>query len=144
VALDASPHGAVLLDTNTLIWWDDGDPKKLGGRSRRMINGAISRGALWVSAVTFWEAARLAMDGKITLRKNALQWREELLASGLREIPLDGAIALHTLALREFHSDPFDLFIVASAIAKRARLITSDKIILGWRMKRLATQSARE
>lgn len=143
MALAEPSHGAVLLDTQALIWWDGGG-EKLGRRSRRMINGAVARGTLMVSSVSFWETARLVAAGKIMLRENVECWREELLGGGLNEVPLDGGIAVRALALSEFHSDPFDLFIAASAMARRARLITSDRVVLGWEMKHLAAQNALE
>jgi len=45
---------------------------------------------------------------------------------------VDGRIALLSCELSDFHRDPADRFIVATAIAASASLITADQKILNW------------
>ncbi len=61
----------------------------------------------------------------------ARQWRERLLAEGLREIPVDNIIAVRAGELPDMHGDPADRIIVATALDGH-RLITSDNEILDW------------
>ena len=59
-------------------------------------------------------------------------WREELLDMGLREVAVDGKIGLAAAGLHDFHPDPADRLIVATAIARAATLVTADARILDW------------
>ena len=52
--------------------------------------------------------------------------------AGLEEIPLNGANAVAACALKAFQADPADRFIVATALARDATLLTADQAILGW------------
>jgi PIN domain nuclease of toxin-antitoxin system len=59
-------------------------------------------------------------------------WRADLIQSGLKELPLDGRIALLASGLQAFHRDPADRFITASAILSEAVLLTADNELLSW------------
>jgi PIN domain nuclease of toxin-antitoxin system len=56
-----------------------------------------------------------------------------MLAQGLREVAVDGDIALSAAELAGLHGDPADRMIVATAIANDAVLLTADDDILRWR-----------
>jgi PIN domain nuclease of toxin-antitoxin system len=58
------------------------------------------------------------------------RWRGDLLAGGLREIPVDGEIAGIAASLVDLHKDPADRLIVATAITQRAKLLTNDSQLL--------------
>ena len=55
-----------------------------------------------------------------------------MLAEGVREVPVDGEVAIAAAELPDFHKDPADRLIVASARDEGARLLTADRQILGW------------
>lgn len=74
----------------------------------------------------------LAARGRIDLHQSPQSWRLDWLKAGLEEIPLDGAHALAASALEAFHADPADRFIVATALARDATLVTADQAILAW------------
>lgn len=61
-----------------------------------------------------------------------LTWRRELLNRGLQEQPVDGEVAIRAVELRDFHKDPGDRLIVATALVLGGTLLTSDEKILGW------------
>jgi len=121
----------LLLDTHVLLWLDRDDPQ-LGPEARMAISTAWGEGCVAVSAVSFWEAAMLQARNRIALPLSAALWRSDWLAAGLKELPLDGAIALGAVELADFHADPADRFITATAHAHQARLITADRTILDW------------
>ena len=121
----------ILLDTHALIWLNLGLPQ-LGPRARQSADEALLEGRLAVSAVSFWEAAVLVERGRVELDKPTEVWRQELLRSGLIEIPLDGRIAITAIGLPGLHGDPADRFIAATAILNEARLITADRRLLNW------------
>jgi PIN domain nuclease of toxin-antitoxin system len=74
-------------------------------------------GQLAVSAVSFLEFGTLWRKGRLQLKGELEDWRDQLLAGGLIEIPLDGAIAIRANRLDSFHPDPADRMIVATALA---------------------------
>lgn len=120
----------MLLDTHVLVWLDRGSDK-LGKQAQRLIEEAFKADRLAVCAISFWELAMLQARRRIELP--ALRsWREELLAMGLREIAIDGAIGLAAADLQGFHADPADRLIVATAMANDAALVTADTRILEW------------
>ena len=55
----------------------------------------------------------------------------ELLDQGLIEIPVDGEIGIRANLLQDFHADPADRIIVATALNVYA-LVTADERILEW------------
>ena len=121
----------ILLDTHALIWLNLGLPR-LGPRARQAADEALLEDRLAVSAVSFWEVAVLVQRHRVELEKSTDRWHQDLLRSGLIEIPLDGKIAIAAIALPDLHSDPADLFIAATAINEEARLITADRRLLNW------------
>ncbi len=121
----------ILLDTHALLWLNEGSPR-LGPGARQTADKASRESRLAVSAVSFWEAAVLVERGRVELDKPTEVWRQELLRSGLIEIPLDGRIAITAIGLPGLHGDPADRFIAATAILNEARLITADRRLLNW------------
>ena len=76
--------------------------------------------------------------GRIGLSVEVGLWRRELLEQGMNEIPVDGKIGIRAAGLEDFHADPADRLIVATALEGH-RLVTADERILGWagRLNRL-------
>ena len=121
----------LLLDTHALLWLDR-DDANLGPQSRNAIAAAWAEGLLAVSSISFWEVALLQQRGRIALACAPDSWRHDWLQAGLREIPLDGGIALRATTLAHFHPDPADRFLTATALNQGARLLTADQAILDW------------
>lgn len=127
----------ILLDTHALVWLESGS-ERLGSRARGMADRALAEDELCVSAISFWEVAMLAAKERIVLSRSPESLRDELLASGLIEIPLSGDVAIGATKLEAFHGDPADRFLVAAAQAVSATLVTADSRLLDWpgRVKR--------
>ena len=113
-----------------MLWLRLGD-ERLGGRARGEIERAWQSNALAVSAISFWEVAMLVDKGRIRLSDDIQAWRQEHLEQGVVEIPVDGEIGVRAATLTDFHADPADRLIVATALAGH-RLVTSDRRILEW------------
>ena len=120
----------LLLDTQALIWSRFGDPR-LGGKARARIERAVLEGEAAVSAMTFWEVAMLIGKGRLRLLTDIHSWRAALLRDGLNEIPVDGEIGIRANRIADFHADPADRIIVATALEGH-ELVTSDGRILDW------------
>ena len=123
--------GVILLDTHTLLWMDRNDPL-LGPQARALIETTWRSDVVAVSAISFWETALLAGRGRIVLPVPVEAWRLDLLQAGLREIAIDGRVALLATRLEGLHRDPADRFIVATSLQLGATLVTADSQILGW------------
>lgn len=93
---------------------------------------ALAKEELAVSSIRFWEVAMLVRKGRIELKSEADAWRRELLGKGLQEIPLYGGMAIRAGELMNFHGDPADRMIVATALETSATLVTADDRILSW------------
>lgn len=122
----------ILLDTHVLVWLDEGGPR-LGKRALQRVDEEFGAGNLAVSAISFWEISMLIQKGRLEMRLELDVWRKELLEKGLCEIPLDGAIAIRAGGLQDFHGDPADRLIVATALQASSTLMTADQKILAWK-----------
>ncbi len=131
----------ILLDTHALIWLVLGS-ERLGTMARDRCQEMVRTGSAFVSAVSFWEIAILVRKNRFQLAISPAAWREGVLSQGIVEVPLDGVTAAEAPALPDFHADPADQFIVATAIRSNAALLTADERILEWRGQ-LARQDAR-
>jgi PIN domain nuclease of toxin-antitoxin system len=129
----------ILLDTHAAIWFtiDTG----LGRRSQAMADKALADDKLAISAVSFWEISMLIAKRRLRSLKSASELRTRVLDSGVNEIPLTGDLAILAGNLEGLHGDPSDRFIVATAIAHDATLLTADQRLLEWR-NQLSRQNA--
>jgi PIN domain nuclease of toxin-antitoxin system len=121
----------MVLDTHVLLWAVS-DDRKLGRKARAAIDRRWAKGELAVPAIAFWEVGLLETRGRLRLRTPVREWRNAVLAAGAVELPLDGNIALRALDLAGLHDDPADRFIVATAVAHEATLVTADERLLAW------------
>jgi PIN domain nuclease of toxin-antitoxin system len=121
----------ILRDTHAAVWFITDDPA-LGQQSRLAADSALSESQLTVSAVTFWEIAMLISKGRMKALRSPTEQRTKILDAGIRELPLTGDIAIIAVELAALHGDPADRFIVASAIAHNATLMTADAALLRW------------
>ena len=120
-----------LLDTHALLWLVSGDTT-LGNLAKDKCNSELQVESLTISAISWWEIEMLAVKGRISLSQSTDSLRDHLANAGLVEIPVDGKIGISAAALPNFHGDPADRIITATALAKGALLITADRKILTW------------
>ena len=122
-----------LLDTNVLIHLAV-DSRAISETFKSDVEDALDHRAVAVSAMTFVETTRLHHHGRIDLGCHPRVWRRERLRSGIREIPIDGEIAVESVLLMHagFHRDPADQLIVATAMMTGMQLATTDRRIVDW------------
>ena len=122
-----------LLDTHTLVWLLNGD-ERLGKKSRNLIQQSAQADGLYVSAITPWEIAMLVSKGRLTLVQEIGEWlRTAISLPGVRLAPLSVEVSVGSTRLPgDFHSDPADRIIVATARHLGATLVTADKLILDY------------
>ena len=120
----------ILFDTHTLLWLRAGDPR-LGPVARAEIQQAWEDDDLALSAISLWEIAMLRDKARIRYPDEVALWRREQLGQGVVEIPVDGEIEIRAATIVDFHADPADRIIVATALGGH-RLVTGDERILAW------------
>lgn len=124
----------ILLDTHALVWLDEGN-ERLGKKSLALMDKALKSGELFVAAISFWEVAMLVEKGRLEMQMEVDVWRQSLINNGLQEAALTGKTAIRSALLVDFHGDPADRMIVATAIHLAASLCTADEQILLWQQK---------
>lgn len=70
--------------------------------------------------------------GRLSLTDEVGPLRENFLRQGLKEIAVSGEIGIRAVSLPDFHKDPADRLIVATALEGDHRLVTADGKILAW------------
>ena len=122
----------ILLDTHIWIWWVHGD-ERLDVRLTNHLAQAESRG-LGVSGISCWEVAKLVEYGRLELPCPVPEWFELALNyPGVRLLELTPEIAFESTCLPgDFHRDPADQIIVATARAHNIPLATVDTKILAY------------
>ena len=125
----------LLIDTHVLIWLAEG--RRLREEARTAIDLAANAGTLMISATSAWEIGLLETRTDRTgqlFGGNARRWFADAMDSlKLRLIVFDDTIALEA-AYRpgDFHRDPSDRWVVATARVAGATLVTADKLILAY------------
>jgi len=122
----------IVLDTHIFVWWNQNDPK-LTSYHREVIEQERPNG-LGICTISLIEIARLVSAGRIILPLSIQEWFEIALAQeGVILIPITPAIAVDTQSLPgDFHKDPADRIIVATARLSNCPLITVDQKILNY------------
>ncbi len=123
----------IVLDTHVLIWWAAGDPQ-LSRAARDAIEAEAQDGEILVSAISAWEVAMLAKAGRLALTMEAEAWLDTIAqVRAIRFVPVDVGISIQSVQLPgEFHKDPADRIIVATARRHSAPLISADMKIRGY------------
>lgn len=123
-----------VLDTHVWIWLVNGGPERLLEGAIDAIRRASADSALAVSAISVWEVAMLESKGRLQLQMECLEWvAEATRRAGLRVLPISPEIAVASTRLPgEFHGDPSDRIIAATARHEGAILVTRDRALLAY------------
>ncbi|OGC16293.1 hypothetical protein A3J90_01035 [candidate division WOR-1 bacterium RIFOXYC2_FULL_37_10] len=127
----------VVLDTHIWIWLLIGDEKIKECGFLPYINKAVKEYNVKIPAISLWEVSMLVAKNRIVLSKNTLEWLTDAVsAPGLTVYPITPEVAYESACLPEnFHGDPADRLIVATARALNGTLLTFDKKILEYGAK---------
>ena len=124
----------IVLDTHTLIWWVTGDTEQLSKAAAEAINEALQGGGILISSISAWEIAMLVAKERIALSMDVEQWLAVVgQIEGVRFVPVDNEIGVKSTELPgEFHKDPADRIIVATARKFAAPLVSADDKIRAY------------
>lgn len=114
----------LLLDTHTLIWFSEGDSKKLSSKARNAIENKGNEKS--VSMVTFWEIAIKASLGKLILRRELRELIKFVDEHRFNVLPIKTDHTLNLLDLALHHRDPFDRLLIAQALTENFQIVTKD------------------
>lgn len=122
----------LFLDTCALIWLAQG-----GGRIRPETLDRIDEATqVYVSAISAWEVSLKSQRGELELPVAAETWFPSVLkAHELTLSPLTPEILIAANHLPWHHRDPADRFIIASASALNATIITTDRQFANYAVK---------
>ena len=126
-------NNSLVLDTHALIWIINGN-ESLNKKAVKLITDITSDGNLIVPAISFWEISMLEQKQKIKFSTPINSWIEDLLDLPYIKIAhLTPEVSMESCNLPgEFHGDPADRMIVATARLLDAPLVTRDKKIIKY------------
>lgn len=126
--MPAEPR-AVLLDTHALLWWR-ADGERLSATAASLIDRSAS---LLLSPMTFWEVGMLVDKRRIELDRSTAAWTADVLRHARVEIAdLSPEVAVMASELPDFHGDPCDRLLYATARARRVPFVTKDGAMHGY------------
>jgi PIN domain nuclease of toxin-antitoxin system len=128
----------ILLDTHIWVWWVQGD-RRLRPPQRLILRKSESQG-LGVSVISCWEVAELVQKRRLELPCPVTTWLHSALDyPGIQLVAFTTRIAVEANQLPgQFHRDPADQIIVATARVQDLPLLTADARILLYPHVKLA------
>jgi PIN domain nuclease of toxin-antitoxin system len=123
----------IVLDTHALVWWVSGDAT-LSRKARKTIEKEMEEGEILISAISAWEIAMLVEREKLVLSMEVERWMNTVSEiDAVRIVPMDVEILVKSVNLPgEFHKDPADRMIVATARKFSVPLVTKDDKIRAY------------
>lgn len=124
----------IVLDTHALIWWASGNKEELSVAALQAIETELDGGQIFVSSISAWELAMLVAKGRLALSMDVAEWLSHIGSiDAVSFIPVDNELAVKSTELPgEFHKDPADRLIVATARKFAAPLVTADEKIRAY------------
>jgi PIN domain nuclease of toxin-antitoxin system len=123
---------AVLLDTCAIIFAAEDEP--MSKPAREAVVRAALNGELLVSPVSAWEIGMLAEKKRLRFSPDPKRWFFDFLAQGgVNLTPLTAEAAIDASMLpRNFHGDPADRLLIATARQLDVPIVTRDRAILAY------------
>lgn len=122
----------IVLDTHIWVWWIHNDAQ-LTNKLREIIQ-SHEGGGLGVSVFSCWEVAKLVELKRLILHCSIDEWLDTAIHyPGIQLLALTPEIIIESTRLPgEFHRDPADQIIVATARIHDCPLLTVDEKILTY------------
>jgi len=122
----------ILLDTHIWIWWITGSDRLSETQKKIILKNESDE--IGVSIISCWEVAKLVEYNRLSLSCPVDEWIQKgLNYPGISLLNLTPDIVVESTRLPgNFHRDPADQLIVATARIQKCQLVTSDKKILNY------------
>ena len=122
-----------VLDTHILVWWRSGLHDRLSTAQLRLLARLENQGEFVISAITLWEIAKLVSAQRLEIPRPLDLWLAEIEQHPRIHLePLTSRMIAASTTLENFHRDPADQLIVATAQCLGLPLITVDERIRAW------------
>jgi PIN domain nuclease of toxin-antitoxin system len=113
----------LLLDTHTLIWFFNGD-LLLSEKAKQSILEIQNR--KFVSIVSVWEIAIKISLNKLAFGGKTKGFLDLINSNGFELLSVDKNYILELEKLPFIHRDPFDRLLIATAVAEKMHIVTTD------------------
>lgn len=121
-----------LLDTNVWLWIVE-DPSHIPANMKDIVENADNY-PFFLSAISVWEVAKKVSLGKLGLSIPIRDWIDKATNDTyIHILPLSVHVSLESTQLPgEFHKDPADQIIVATARHHNLTILTADRLIQSY------------
>jgi PIN domain nuclease of toxin-antitoxin system len=115
-----------LLDTHVLIFLGSGDIDRIGEEALKVYQDPETR--VYVSQISFWEMAIKINIGKLHIPIGLKNVMESSQQAGIETISVQNSHILNyqSLEAQEDHRDPFDRYIIATALSEKLKILSND------------------
>lgn len=122
----------ILLDTHIWVWWVN-ESNQFSQQIADLIDENVEN-SIGISIISCWEIAKLVENNRLELTHPVEQWLNSALNyPGVVLLDLTPRIVVESTQLPdEFHKDPADQLIVATARIHNISLLTVDAKILAY------------
>jgi len=123
----------IVLDTHVLVWWVDGDAKKLSRKARQALEQHSKRNELLIASTSVFEITTLERRGRLRFNISAAEWLARVRRlPEFRVEPLSDDIAERAGQFGDaFPGDPADRMIAGTALFLGVPLVTHDEKLRG-------------
>jgi len=123
-----------LLDTHVVLWVAENSPKLSEKAKKAILDKNAEK---YVSIVSAWEVAIKLGTKKLQLNGGLQEFYRMIDENGFFTISVERDYLLKLSALQDYHKDPFDRLIMATALFENMTLITVDENIHKYDMTEL-------
>ncbi len=122
----------ILFDTHAWFWAIS-EPERLSNKALKTIRAA-EPGDRGIAAISIWEFVMMVTRQKVQISIALDQWLERAISdTGITVFPLSPQVAIESCLLPgEFHKDPADCLITATARVHGLTLVTKDAKIIEY------------
>ncbi|WP_040255600.1 type II toxin-antitoxin system VapC family toxin [Rickettsia hoogstraalii] len=126
-------NNGLVLYTHVLLW-SLLQPEELSEQTKHKINLAQESSQLFLSSISLWEIAMLNFKKRINVYEPIKDFLNSITnINGLSIKDISPEVAAESVSLMDdFHGDPADRIIVATAKCLGVTLLTRDQKILNW------------
>jgi PIN domain nuclease of toxin-antitoxin system len=123
----------ILLDTHVILW-SLLQPEELDKSIKQTIENAQEQSQLFLSSISLWEIAMLKNKKRINIYEPLKDFLKAITdIEGMTIVDISADIAAESALLTDnFHGDPADRIITATAMTTGSVLLTRDSKILSW------------